>query len=55
MKMVSFIEEEEGGKKLTKQPHIFKWTPPFPGYKFNGKTNTIKTDGLPGVEKTANI
>lgn len=54
LKLISFIEEE-GGKKLTKQPHIFKWTPPFPGYKFNGNTNSIKTDGLPGVEKTANL
>ncbi len=34
---------------------MFKWTPPNPGFKFNGKDTIIKTEGLPGAEKTAGL
>lgn len=56
LRFTSFIETDEKSKNMvTKQPEIFKWTPPNPGYKFNGKDSIIKTEGLPGAEKTRSL
>lgn len=49
LKMTSFIEEEDSEEEkkdqVTKQPDVYKWTPPNPGFKFNGKDTIIKTEG----------